>query len=156
MDAKFLSAKEMRYNVERKKITFTWKREEEENYIHFASPSSSLQSSFFAFPYRETNTCKSQPSVLTLLHNHSLDIFRIVVDVLLLLIVVMSGKISDNFEEGAERAANYLFRGPKRCCNCWQSTRKKGKRNRRRSAILRIDNGTMCKVILLHHMSRKV
>lgn len=29
MDANFMSAKEMKYSVERKKITFTWKREEE-------------------------------------------------------------------------------------------------------------------------------
>lgn len=30
MDANFMNVKEMKYNVERKKITFTWKRDDEE------------------------------------------------------------------------------------------------------------------------------
>jgi hypothetical protein len=71
MDANFMNAKEMKYNVERKKITFTWKRDDEEegkNYIHFTS----LHPQSSSFHHPNTST---QPPTLLHLHDHSLAIF---------------------------------------------------------------------------------
>lgn len=51
MDADFMNAKEMKYNVERKKITFTWMREEEKKLHTFYFASSTI------FFFSLLNTC---------------------------------------------------------------------------------------------------
>ena len=94
MDADFMNAKEMKYNVERKKITFTWMGEEEEK----------LHTFWLLFIHDLLLFIIQHMHNHRFLHNHSLTIFGAVVDVWLLLLLCLE-KILDIFEERGSRGS---------------------------------------------------
>lgn len=164
MDADFMNTKEMKYNVERKKITFTWMREEI-NYIHFTSLHP--QSSSFHRP-----THRQSAWIFAALHQpffgYIFSLSRVVVDVWLLFfsssVVVMSGKKRfwtvwrggrrERSSRGSRKSCWEIWKD----CNCprgwkWKKSKRQGKLKkdeRNVSRKNRNDNTTLWIVMYNH------
>lgn len=155
MDANFMSAKEMKYNVERKKITFTWKREEEKiTYILLC-----FIHNLLLFTARQGNTCKA-PLLFTRSFYGLLFVDFVFFRFLLCLERFWSRR--KRGQSSRDRAAKLSL---ERSEKCWAIVREVGEEKIRRWQQQQqkkkiqllmsknvIDNGIVCKVMLLPHL----
>lgn len=148
----FMNAKEMKYNDERKKITFTWKpKEEEENYIHFTSP---LIHNLLLFTESTEQTHTQHLALYTAIlwpraARCLLLIFLSSSSSVLLFLLCLerfwtSGKGGERAEAAAARSR---WTDPKRAT---VRAKEEDVGSHRKNGI---DNGTMCTIILLPHLS---